>query len=1014
MSLSSLRAQTTLVLLLIAVASAWMALGAEPTSVNVSTPRGHTPGRLSVSIDGAVWKIAPDSENVGRDRSWWKNALEGAQPARVPGIIQESLPGYHGVAWYQCDFMVSANPYPGGRLLVHFGAVNYTADVWLNEILVGSHEGGETPFALDATDAVKPGASNRLTVRVVNPTGDRLIDGMVISETPHQFKNPILTTGCAYNWGGINEPVRVEWVSSARIEDVFVRPDWKTGKIRIQATVRNTAESETDAVLEFIVTRAPENAASASARLERRIGPGNTVIEAEVQVEQPRLWDVQEPSLYRLQTKLECAAASSSDEHDVRFGFRDFRVEKGFFRLNGRRIFLRSSHTLNQCPVGQVVPPAQTADLLRKDLLYMKASGFNAVRFIACTAQPEQLDLCDEIGLMVYEENAAASALADSPKMAERFDRSVGETIKRDRNHPSVVIWGLLNEVQDGPVFRHAVDSLKLVRSLDDTRLTLLGSGRWDGQYNIGSASNPGSAEWEHVWGNEAPDYVPVKAPKVMGDTHIYPAVPTSPDADANLRALGRDTKPIFLSEYGIGSLDNVIRSVRTYEQYGVNPKLDDMQYYRRMAETFEADWNRLGFNGVYAFPEDLLRESQRLHCRQRTHGFDLIRSNPNICGLNLTGLLDHVFAGEGLWTLWREWKPGIVEALQDGWAPLRWCLFASPMHGYVGRPVKLEAVLANDGVLAPGEYPVTLRVNGAAGTVWEQKTVVRIPQPASGEDGPLAVPVFTGEAVLSGPEGQYEFAANLDSGGAPSGGRLTFRLSTVPVTPLKQTVLTWGIDDPTGVWLGAHGVTCGPFETSKADTRGVILVGGLPGPPPDAKLRVELLRRVACGSVAVFLSPQAFKRGEDAVGWLPLKNKGKGYEFNDWLYHKECVAKAHPIFNGLQAKGIMDWDYYGPVIPHFIFEGQDTPDEVVAAAFAPCHTSPAGGYASGVLLGSYRFGEGWFVLNSLNLLNNMDRHPAADRLLLNLIGYAAEKAEGAAVPAPADFNNRLKEIAYE
>ena len=85
----------------------------------------------------------------------------------------------------------------------------------------------------------------------------------------------------------------------------------------------------------------------------------------------------------------------------MRFGFRELRVVNGWFRLNGKRIFLRSTHTGNHFPIGQQV--AVDHDLLRRDLVLAKASGFNAVRFIAGVAWPEQLDFCDEIGLMVYE-----------------------------------------------------------------------------------------------------------------------------------------------------------------------------------------------------------------------------------------------------------------------------------------------------------------------------------------------------------------------------------------------------------------------------------------------------------------------------------------------------------------------------------------------------------------------------------------------------------------------------------
>ena len=148
---------------------------------------------------------------------------------------------------------------------------------------------------------------------------------------------------------------------------------------------------------------------------------------------------------------------------DIQFAPLYVAVQKGYFRLNGKRVFLKSSHTGNHCPIGQTIAPDCAPDLLRKDLLYMKSCGFNAVRFIAGIAHPYQLDLCDEIGLMVYEENLAAWCLGDSPKMAERYDLSLREMALRDRNHPSVVIFGLLNETNDGPVFRHAVAALPLL-----------------------------------------------------------------------------------------------------------------------------------------------------------------------------------------------------------------------------------------------------------------------------------------------------------------------------------------------------------------------------------------------------------------------------------------------------------------------------------------------------------------------------------------------------------------------
>jgi len=613
--------------------------------------------------------------------------------------------------------------------------------------------------------------------------------------------------------------------------------------------------------------------------------------------------------------------------------------------------------------------------------------------------------------------------MKDSPKLKERFDRSLRELIVRDRNHPCVTIWGLLNEERDTPVFRHAVEALSVVRDLDDTRLVLLSSGRWDNQPAIGSVANPGSREWQHAWGGESP----AAKGGPVGDIHVYPGVPQSSGDSHHLRSVGHGTQPVFLSEYGIGSLMNVIDEARRYEQAGAREDLESFRWIRAMARQLEADWKRLGMDQVYAFPEDMLADSQRLHARQRLLGFDLIRANPQLCGFNLTGMLDHGFTGEGLWTFWRRWKPATFEAVADGWAPLRWCLFVnagapSPLHAYAGRPLTLEAVLANEDVLRPGEYPVRLRVLGPAGVAWEKRVTVKIPAPADGKLAPLALPVLAESVTLAGPSGPYLFAATMERGGAPEGGRLKFYVTDEKDLPsLKGDVVVWGIEESMRrkcqSWLAARGLTCRPFPAPPSGTPEVILVGDQVPKTAPADQWKDLVRRIARGDSALFLSPAVFQRGENPVGWLPLAKKGRRYDFHDWLYHKECVANRHPVFQGLQGPGILDWDYYGGVIGRHLFDGQDTPDEVIAAAFAagygayypgsPCPT----GCASGVVLGSYRLGAGRFYINSLRILETIGSNPAADRLLVNLIAEARRALPARLGELPAGFEEQLAKL---
>ena len=114
----------------------------------------------------------------------------------------------------------------------------------------------------------------------------------------------------------------------------------------------------------------------------------------------------------------------------TRCGFREFKFENGYFRLNGKRIFLKSADTGNEFPIGIHCP--RSLEFLRQDMIYAKALGFNMVRFIAGVAFTEQLDLCDELGLMVYEESLAGWMMENSPRFLELYDQSIKEMIRRD------------------------------------------------------------------------------------------------------------------------------------------------------------------------------------------------------------------------------------------------------------------------------------------------------------------------------------------------------------------------------------------------------------------------------------------------------------------------------------------------------------------------------------------------------------------------------------------------------
>ncbi len=572
--------------------------------------------------------------------------------------------------------------------------------------------------------------------------------------------------------------------------------------------------------------------------------------------------------------------------------------------------------------------------------------------------------------------------MTDPEVIRARYESSFREMILRDRNHPCIAVWGMLNEQFNGRLFRMAVETLKLVRSLDATRLVVLSSGRWDADLSVGSVSNPGSVAWECVWGAEGdpkakyPAFSDHNGPVYagQGDFHPYPKLPVRDEDKTFLRTVGDTLKPVFISEGGFGVMDDFIGQLRRYEQAGVRADHERVAQLRPLPEKLNADLRRFGMEALYPFPRDIMRASQRLNLRQRRLWFDLLRSNPNICGHSLTSM----FGGsEGFCDPWREMNPGIGDVLRDGWAPLRWCLFAEPIHGYVGRPIRLEAVLANEDVLQPGSYPVTFRVWGETGIVWEKRIEARLPASGKGGLPPLAVPVLSENVCLDLPPGEYTFGASLETGGAPAGDRMTFWLSDPAALPrVNQPVTVWGIPERVCDWLVRQGVRPRTLTGSQAAPHDVILVGR---PSKTAVCEwPEVLRRIDAGAVAIFMEPEAF----DPAVWAPCPLRIS----NDWLQHKEYVAKSHAVMNGLQTSGMLDPDYYGPLFAPRIFDREPPAQEVIVAAFACGVTYLDPLYAAGVVIGRYARGSGQYILNALAVLDNVDRHPAADRLLLNLI----------------------------
>src|ERR1039458_2717538 len=315
-----------------------------PAALGDTKKMGSGTGYSPVFMLNDGWSVATDPQNVGRGQEWFHRPASGAKAALVPGIIQQAFPGYWGVAWYWHEFKPATNPYRQGRYLLKFGAVDYLAEVWVNGTRIGGHEGGDTPFVLDATASIRPAETNLLAVRVLVP-GTTPIDGIVLDETPHRNKRVDYIPGNGYDVGGITEPVELILTPSVRINDLYLRPDWRTGKIGVQVSIDNASGEGANGRIHVEVAISPSGQTVVAKTLEPHLTPNHNVAEAELQVEDHQLWGLREPFLYRVSARVETAGEEGFHEVSARCGFRDFRVTNGYFRLNDKRLFLDRKST---------------------------------------------------------------------------------------------------------------------------------------------------------------------------------------------------------------------------------------------------------------------------------------------------------------------------------------------------------------------------------------------------------------------------------------------------------------------------------------------------------------------------------------------------------------------------------------------------------------------------------------------------------------------------------------------
>ena len=933
------------------------------------------------------WYIVTDANNSGKTNNYQNNIPSGAVNCNLPSVIQQYFPDYHGVCWYYLKFTPEIYVDKTDLIKLCFGGVDYKAEVWINGNYLGADEGGETPFTFDVTNFINLNAENLIAVRVINPI-ETEIDGFTYKSVPHRNKETFKQAGCNLNHGGMWYGVELCVTPNSYISDRFI--DAKiSGNLNANVTI-STNISEEDAELILTVYDTTKlNGIVAKKSTLINLNKGDNVVNLSVDVANVNLWDVDNPNLYLVEITLN----GEYGKHTVvnKKGFREFKVENGYFYLNGKKTFLKCAHTGNVYPVGQMVPTH--IEQLRQDLIYAKASGFNTVRAISGMFRPEQIALADEIGMLLYEEcfaswcmgysnaiawknddeyikvqNKYSVPLGAQEDMSKRWENATAKMIQRDKNATSIVAWGLLNETFESSISKTAIAFLPKLREIDNSRLVILSSGRWELDFSVGSVSNPYSNKWNNVWGNDGVlETVNNPDANLVGDMHYYPQAPIKEECVNKIRTMGHNTvNPVFFSEFGVGAQFNVIEEYKHFVQYGERDDLEDGAWLKLQSEQFTNDFYRLNLNKVYPFPEKFLKDSQRLNADERKRHFDMIRSNNRLCGYSLTGLFDHGMCGEGLWSYWRRWKPEMFDAVSDGWAKLRFCNFVD-INSYEGNGITIESVLANDGILKSGTYTANFAITDDYGVYYTFTETFNL------NENDFATPIFKRKINLNLQEGKYYLTAELNEG-SPVGTTTHFYVYDKIDGSALNKVYVYGLSE--GELDGLNKLNIN-FNKYNGESSGLLLVGA-------NNVNVEeLLNKANEGLTVAFIDAELFK--DDKINaFKGVISDVKLTNHHDWLYHKEYMLADAQIFNGLGSK-ILELPRFVNVYPHLAINTNITPNYVICPAFLTGYYGVKTGYELNYGMLGVNVGKGKIILSTFEILNNLGL-PVADKLLINLI----------------------------
>ena len=384
------------------------------------------------SLDG-TWDLFPGDHRL--------DALGNLEPrpVEVPGLWEaQGLLGLDGVAWYRRRFAVDD---PGGHWTLRFGAVMDLAEVHLNGRLLGGNDLPFTPFEVDPTAALVAG-TNELAVRVTDPP----VDAPEHLRSPHGKQGwanhvfpspPSLYMTC----GGIWQPVTLRRHGPVALRGVLCSSDPDDLTLRVRA--ENVGGERVD-------VRLAAASVGLAAEVELELGPG---AERETTIRLgrsgARRWRPEDPVLHEAVVEA-TAGGVPSDTLAIRYGLRRVELHGDRLLLDGRPYRMRSA--LVQGFRADTLYAEGDREAIRQEVAAAKAAGLNTLRLHIKAFDPAYLDACDELGMLLHCDVPVAEPIAHDEldadgELADRCARAADAQVRRDANHPSVILWSAMNEL---------------------------------------------------------------------------------------------------------------------------------------------------------------------------------------------------------------------------------------------------------------------------------------------------------------------------------------------------------------------------------------------------------------------------------------------------------------------------------------------------------------------------------------------------------------------------------------